>query len=271
MASTYVGTPNYTTSVTIPTDGDLAAAASVNPATQSEADMDYFLLRAIGEQPSSTSSIGLYSVNGADIYIGPISNIIVMENGIYKTLSLGALSLINKAQLGGGLLNYPANTWLYIYAFSNAGIVDFTIVTSPPDGAKLYQQGTDTFKYIGCFKTDGAALVIPFHMQRGIYTYLQSVNGGGGNNTMETIINTSAYVPPTSRSGMFGYYINNSAAAGNFNLITIPGTGGWQGQAPAMTTFQGSVQLAVDDSRNLRYKVSLGTISLGLTVFGFYE
>lgn len=271
MATTYVGTPNYTTSVTIPNDGDLAAAASVNPATQSEADMDYFILRAIGQQPTSTSAIGMYSVDGVNIFITPISNIIVMENGLYKSLSSAASTSIGPAQLGGGLLAYPANTWLYIYTFSNAGVLNFTIVTSPPDGSKLYQQGTDTFKYIGCFKTDGTPNVIPFHMSRGVYTYLTSVNAGGGNNTAETVITTSAYVAPTSRSGLFGYYINNSGAAGTFNLVTIAGTGGWQGQAPAMTTFQGSVQLATDDSRNLKYRVSLGTINLGLNVFGFFE
>ena len=108
-------------------------------------------------------------------------------------------------------------------------------------------------------------------MSRGVYTYLRSVNAGGGNNTAETTITTSAYVSPTSRSGVFGYYVNNSGAAGNFNLISIAGTSGWQGQAPAMTTFQGSVQLATDDSRNLKYRVSLGTINLGLSVFGFFE
>ncbi|RTK98706.1 MAG: hypothetical protein EKK57_11050 [Proteobacteria bacterium] len=271
MASTYTGTPNYTTSIVIPDDGDAAAAASVNPATQSEADMDYFILRAIGQQPTSTSAITLYSIDGSNILVGPISNIIVMENGIYKTLTSAAVTSIGVADLGGGLMAYPANTWLYIYAYSSAGTLKFTIVTTPPDRAKLYQQGTDTYKYIGCFKTDGTPSIIPFYMTRGIYNYLKEIGGGGGNNTMETILTTSTYIPPTSRSGVFNYYADNTGAAGVFNVITIPGTSGWEGLSPAMLGVQGLLELATDETRNLRYKVSLGTITFRLSILGFFE
>ena len=50
MSSTYTGTPNLVTSITIPSDGDAAIANSVNVSSKALFDMQAFLLQTYGQQ-----------------------------------------------------------------------------------------------------------------------------------------------------------------------------------------------------------------------------
>ena len=84
MSHIYTGTPNYTNSITIPDDGDLAASASVGNPTTSEADMDYFILQTIGYLPSTPCSISMYSTDTTSININPVSCVVVTYGGQYR-------------------------------------------------------------------------------------------------------------------------------------------------------------------------------------------
>lgn len=275
MASTYTGTPAFTNSITIPDDGDLAAAATVNNPTRSEADMGLFLLQAIGLAPESTSDIYINSINGTTVNIGPISSIVVNENGNYKFISTVGASVVGVPQVEGGPAQFAANTWYYIYAYSNAGVLNFIIRTVPPDSWKMFALGSDVQRYIGCFKTDGAGppAIIPFFMTRGKYSYLNVQSVGGGNATVESPITISAYVPPTSRQAVLQYEYTNSALPGSFRLLSRAGTTGFliPTRVGPATTDSGTLEMAVDDTQSIRYLVSAGTINITINVLGFYE
>lgn len=275
MSQTYTGTAAYTNTITIPDDGDPAAAASVNNPTKSEADMSMFLLQSIGLMPQSTSAITLISTDGLSVNVGPISSIIVNEIGNYKTIGTAAASSIGVAQVEGAPAQFAPNTWYYIYVLSQLGVLTFTIRTVRPDVWNMFAQGNDIQRYIGSFKTNNDAVphIVPFYMTRGYYTYLESPIAGGGNSLVESVIPTNSLIPPTSRIGRLIYYLFNIGAPANLTLIPSAGLAGYvipsRGGPPGQET--GYIEMFVNSSQNILYKVDNNNLTTFVAVNGYQE
>lgn len=275
MAQTYTGTAAYTNTITIPDDGDPAAAASVNNPAKSEADMNMFLLQSIGLMPQSTSAITLSCINRTSVVVSPISSIIVNDIGNYKTIGTAAVSSVGIAQVEGGPAQFAPNTWYYIYAFSNLGTLNFIIRTVRPDTWNMFALGSDVQRYIGCFRTDGNAVpgIYPFVMSRGNYTYLDKLSAGGGNSTVEATVLTSSYVPPTSRLARLLYYYRNTGLAATFTLYPFTGLTGYviNARVGPDTEENGFVEMPTATNQNIRYVVSANTLAIDIAVNGFHE
>lgn len=274
MAQTYTGTAAYTNTITIPDDGDPAAAASVNNPAKSEADMNMFLLQSIGLMPQSTSAIFLSCVNRTSINIGPISSIIVNEVGNYKTIGTAAVSSVGIAQVEGAPAQFAASTWYYIYAYSNLGVLNFIIRTVRPDVWNMFALGSDVQRYIGCFRTDTNAVpgIVPFVMSRGNYTYLDKLSVGGGSALVETTVLTSSFVPPTSRlARLLCNYTAN--APGSFTIIPFTGLSGYVFNVTPMIPVSDNayIEMPTDTQQNIRYLVSTNQIAVDINVNGFHE
>jgi hypothetical protein len=273
MSQTYTGTAAYTNSITIPDDGDPAAAASVNPASKSEADMNMFLLQSIGLQPESSSDIVISSTDRSTINIGAISSFIVNENGLYKAIGTNGVVTIGIGQVEGGPAQFDPSTWYYIYAFSTLGILTFIIRKVRPDVWRMFALGSDTQRYVGCFRTDSGTPpeILPFVASRGKYSYLDELSAGGGNAIAETLIATNGYIPPTSRCGVFGWKYANAGLASTFNLVPVAGLPGYVFIARQLIDDSGAVELPVDGNQQLRYFVGSADVVLSVYVHGFYE
>lgn len=274
MAQTYTGTAAYTNTITIPDDGDPAAAASVNPASRSEADMNMFLLQSIGLMPETSSDIVLSCVDRNTVNIGPVSSFIISENGLYKSIGTSGISNIGLAEVEGGPAKYDASSWYYIYAYSNLGTLKFIIRKVRPDIWRMFALGSDTQRYIGCFRTDSGApdpKILPFIASRGKYSYLDELVAGGGNAIAETLIATNGYIPPTSRCGVFGWKYANAGLASTFNLVPVAGLPGYVFIARQLIDDSGAVELPVDGNQQLRYFVGSADVVLSVYVHGFYE
>jgi len=270
MATTYIGTPAYTASITIPSDGDLASAASVNNPTKSEADMDYFILQAAGNLTQG-SPISLYSTDLATIDVGPVSLAIVTETGLYTAVSTNAVQNIGVAQLETGV-NYVASTWYYIYIYSVAGVAAFQISTTVPDTFRQYKATSTSHKYIGSFRTNGGGQPIRFYAIRGIYTYLDDVSVSSGNATTETVVATNGYVPPTSRLvNLHLSYDNTAGATSSFQIISTPTTTGVTFVAFASAVSDLTYQFMTYTDQTMRYKVGNASVSLTISVLGYTE
>jgi len=267
---TYIGTPAYTSSITIPSDGDLASAASVNNPTKSEADMDYFILQAVGNITQG-SPITLYSDDLATVNVGPISLAIVTETGLYTAVSTNAIQNIGTAQLETGV-NYVASTWYYIYIYSVAGVAAFQISTTPPDTYRQYKATSTSHKYIGSFKTNGGGQIVRFYAIRGVYQYLDDNAISTGNATTETVVATNAYVPPTSRLvNLHLFYDNIAGATSSYQIITTPTTAGISFVAFGSTISDLAYQFMTYIDQTMRYKVGNTSVSLSISVAGYTE
>jgi len=279
MSTTYVATPNFSTSVTIPSDGDLADVASVNPSTQSLADMDYYLLQSYGAMPDPTSPITIICQDPTSltpISVYPVPFVVVTENGVQKVISTSIISSLSASNLEGGG-SFVANKFYYIYIYSNAGLAAFQISTTYPDKAKLFKLNTNTHKYLGAFATNGAAAIIPFVKTRGVTCLYNQTTNDGGNSTTEAALNSvDQNVPPSSNIVMLRYRAENGGLTdGVFNIISISGTAGFEFVSPVGTT-QGYLQLPAgynypSQTNHMFYKTSSINVNLTINVMGYIE
>jgi len=272
MSQQYIGTPNYTFNVTIPVDGELASAASVNNPTKSEADMDYFLLQSMGLLVQG-SPIKLSSVDGTNIIISALPLMIVNENGLYRNISTSSAVVISRTSLEVGP-NFLANTWYYIYAYSVAGAANFQISVTPPDQNNLYKQGGDSHRYIGSIRTSSLALILKFYSNRGQYTYidtaLQLVNGSS---TTEIGVALNSVVPPTSRlADLHITYTNNPGLDSLFRLFIYPAGNYQQFTAFGNRSNDFTYSMPTNIDQSIRYLVAIpGSVRLTISVIGYKE
>ena len=127
----------------------------------------------------------------------------------------GATIGASKIEGGGNLAN---NSWYYVYAWSNAGSVDYEISLTAPSVSRVRKSGSDDEDlarvYLGCFRTGSAGAPLPVHAVRGRYLYrrsaIASVDGAFGANglravpiatgvTARTDLDLKARVPPHAR------------------------------------------------------------------------
>lgn len=64
-----------------------------------------------------------------------------------------------------------ANTWYYLYVYSNAGVLTVEHSTMEPDASLAFKSGDLARLYIGCFRTNGSGVILRFRAQRGRYLY----------------------------------------------------------------------------------------------------
>jgi len=270
MSQIYIGSPAYTSSITIPNDGDLASAASVNNPTKSEADMDYFLLQSMGLLTQG-ASVKLSSVDGATIVISALPLIVVNENGLYVTISTPSSITISRTSLEVGA-NFVPNTWYYIYAYSIASIANFQISLVPPDTNNLYKQGGDSYRYLGSIRTNGLSQILKVYSNRGKYIYLdtayQLLNGSS---TTELAIPLNTVVPPTTRLVDLHIVYGNNAGDSYFRLFTFPGGQFQQFSAFGSRSNDFSYTMYTNVDQTIRYLVEITNVRLSVSVSGYQE
>lgn len=230
-----------------------------------------FAVDAGGSSSSFTVRIG--AINAVHLYNATASKVLAYGGG-----TIGA----SKIEGGGNLGN---SEWRYVYAWINAGALDFEISTTAPNASRTLKSGDTTRRYLGCFRTTSAGAPIPVRASRGRYVYRRS--GGAvadtrllsaGNATTATAVDCSALVPPHARLVTLHAELLNTAAAINYAHLRTNGDSGADELTIALTnvnnsTATGSYDIETDSSRNVAYYVTnFGSApSLSLWAGGFYE
>ena len=219
--------------------------------------------------------------------IGAISHVQTYRSGTtthkvyaYAGGTIGA----SKIEGGGNLAN---STWYYVYAYDNAGSLDFEISTTVPSANLCIKSGDSTRVYLGCFRTLSTGAPVPMRMARGRYVYrigamdatadLLVLNGLS--DTSYTAVDCSSFIPPHAKLGTFrAKLVSTTGSARNYvyfqtygdantDMIEmhVPGTNGDSSNAV--------FDLEVDSSRRLQYKVTNNTAAPDMYawVHGFYE
>ena len=231
MSTSYVGSPVLSTSITIPVDGDLANANSVNVSAKALADNDYYLMRSLGQIPESTAPIRITSLSPfvGQVTVEPIPFAVVTENGVYKTLSTNAPVTLGSAAIEGGG-NFLPNTIYFIYMYSVAGVANWQLSTTPPDTNRLYKQGGTTHKYIASVPTDGNTPGVPYSLarSRGNTAFIQDVSPQTVNNTTETPLSIVSLIVPRFATKVALYCrVSAPVMVSAFGyIVTIPGSTG---------------------------------------------
>lgn len=164
----YVGTPNLSTSITIPVDGDNANAASVNVSATALQDMTTFLLQEYGQIMQSTAPIRVKQVTNTTMTVGPIPLILVQEVGIWKSLTKGTFTVVTVPTDVEGGATFQKNRTYYLYAYSDAGVIKFQLSLTIPDIFFLYKLGGFTHKFLCSVRSDPSTdNVIPYFSKYG--------------------------------------------------------------------------------------------------------
>lgn len=245
-------------------------------------------LHMVNKLSRSTDSNGRYSarsLNGTTIDLYPISGVEFDYTvlGVKRPLQVtdsSTRSLTNANLSPPG--NFVANTWYYIYAWWFPGNIlikpslSFEISTSPPDSWKLYKTGDTSRKYLFAFRTDGMGNIIPF-IRDGYTTRYLSGNRilTAASAAMDTVVDASAFIPPTSRLGLIRIFADNTALAANTYVYLKP---------DPVTTVDGRLlgipqnfyiddQIWVVSGTNQKYLYSTPVMATKITldVWGFIE
>ncbi len=278
MSTVYTGVPTLTSSITIPADGDLANAASVNVSAKALLDMQTFLFQTFGQDMQSTSPIRCYSVPGStkNITIDPMPLILVNELGTWKTIALLNSTTVGVAQIEGAPGDYSVDTWYYVYIYSVAGLAQVLLSTTPPDIYNLYRTGGQSHKYIASFKTNGTN-VTPFSRYGNSTQYLSNLNVGGSPSLTRVPLLTSSFIPPIPASSM-GRFCKllikptNVGAASSLTLFcnsTIPV--GYEIFVPQNTTTSLCIEMPTDAANNLYYISASSSLTFQAFIVGYTE
>jgi hypothetical protein len=265
-------------------------AAPIATLLQAFADRCEFAKDAVAfTRPSWAES--LYVSSGGTnasftVGIGAISGVVTYRSGTttYTTYSYAGGTIgASKIQGGGNLAN---STWYYVYAYDNAGSLDFEISTTAPNANLCTKNGDSTRTYLGCFRTLSTGAPIPMRMKRGRYIYNCSGSAvadtralNAGTATVNTAVDLAAWVPPhTQVATVRVSVVSTTGAAINYGYIRTEGEGGADEidiPVPSINVMSTSVVLDVitDADQDIAYRVSNNTSAPSLTVYvyGFYE
>lgn len=279
MSSTYSGSPNLVTSITIPSDGDSATANSVNVSSKALFDMQSYLLQTYGQQQQSTSPIKI-AKSGGGMTIYPIPLIIMTEAGVWKSYFKTTSTSAGAAKIEGGGA-FAASTWYYLYAYSNAGSLDFQYSLTPPDSYNLYKNdGTFGFKFLASIWVDSLGQLANLTKYGNIATFtpnVVSLPGSGTATTTETAILLTSVIPPYKTTPtLIKLQVRVTGTTGIMNTIYIKSTAGSTGIPFSLGTSLGytfQIDVLTDTAQKIYWQADFNdaTTIISFNVVGYYE
>ena len=201
----------FGTTCTAPADGDDLTAGSV---TASGVGFQELTNRTRYLKNKETHNGGILwnaeisnASGSTDIIIGPI-----------QTLVLDSASLTKSTTTTLPTSGLAADTWYYLYVYHVAGVIGFEYSTTVPDTARTFKDGTVTYRYLGCFRTDGSSGILPFRALHGRYTFRRSAIAtylivlAAGNSASYADVALSSVMPPHSKIALLHATAYNSTA-----------------------------------------------------------
>lgn len=286
--------PAYSGVVTVPDSGDARTAASVETPFQRLADWSAHACAGVASRLAWADEMSMApggSNSSFSLTIGAIQTIVLLNSGgAYHGYSANAATIgASKIEGGGNLAN---STWYYVYAYDNAGTVDYLISTTAPRASRQYRNSVDgsQYRYLGCFVTNPSGAPLPFRMHRGKYTYRLSGAAVADIRALNTSTTAGAatdvilarggtagqeLIPPHARVARV--QVGATAAGGNalVLLYTKADTTGLTFRhhiGDGLTTYA-ELDIETDSSRTVQYTFALsaGTGNAYIFVAGFYE
>lgn len=234
---------------------------------------------------SGDFSVAGSAANNFTVTLGAINSAVILLGSTYKTFSSsGATPGQTKVEGGGGTLGAVARWW-YVYAYSNAGTLDYEISQTAPHASRKFKSGDFTRLYLGCFPTLSTGVPIPLRAVRGRYVYRSSASAAAdtlvlnaGSATANTAVDCAALVPPHSRLATIRAQLTSTAAAFNYAYLRTEGESGADEHLiplPNLNTADAVyvADIETDADQDIAYRVTnvSSAPSLSLWVAGFYE
>lgn len=207
------------------------------------------------------------------VRVSPIRAALIKDatDGVWRGVSLGAQTL-GLSATAGPLAALAPDTWYYVTLAVEAGVPRLYINVFGPDDSLVWETGSpDTFRYIGCFRTDGSGAPLPMRMHRGRYVYRRSATASSPFQVLSsttpvgyTDISLAALVPPHVRVAILDLNVDAGGGVAYLDLRTKGDTSDVSihvvaGTAAAGGSSHGSVEMETDSARAIQYELALGT------------
>lgn len=232
---------------------------------------------------SGDFSVSGTAPNSFTVTVGAINAAVLLLSSTYKVFaSSGGTPGQTKVEGGGGTLTAAAQWW-YVYAYSNAGTLDYEISTTAPGASRMFKTGDFTRAYLGCFRTLSTGVPITMRASRGRYLYRSGAQAladtrvlDAGVQTVATTVSCASLVPPHARlATLRGHIVPTAAALGTCVVRTTADAGAdsfsWGSPATTGATAAAAWDQELDSSQRLDYVVSSANHPTTIWVQGFYE
>jgi hypothetical protein len=196
--------------------------------------------------------------------VGAINALVLYNGTRYKTFAYaGGTITQTKIEGGGGTLGASAKIW-FVYAFDNAGSLDFQISDTVPAANRRNKNSDTKYVYLGWFCTDSTGAPLPMirrgNTTRFLFGAIASTGAHrvitGGNATSFTAVTVSC-VPTHARLIRLHFELT-PGAAGRAVYYRAGGTSTFHKYFMAQATYAvlGDTSVELDSSRQFEYKVS---------------
>ena len=138
--------------------------------------------------------------NNFTVTIGAISSVFVYDGTGYVPLAYAGGTINQTAvQGGGGTLGAAADTW-YVYVYPSGGAAAFEISQTAPGASKVFKDGDNTRRFIGCFLTNGSGVPQAVRACHGEYVYEAQQNVASSlKATSATAVSLATRIPAHAR------------------------------------------------------------------------
>lgn len=257
--------PSIVTTLPAPNDGDLANSASllqfVTPLVD---DVEAYRLLTYGGGMRRK----VIGQNSTTMTIYPLGAVVVRVGGVWKVYAHTVSTLVDPTALAGGAL--AADTRYWVYAYDNAGALDFTVSTTGPDAGFRYMTGNAAYFLVSTFHTDPGAFLVSYSQNDLQFSF----------STSQPILNAGSSVAPVAiplgvvfpgQATTIGYRAQiNTTAAGRYADII---QGGYVktrliDNGTTDVYMQGNMDISVAGG-TLTYLVSNGAVQLTVYPEGF--
>jgi hypothetical protein len=219
------------------------------------------------------------------VRFSPIEAVVLPDGSgtLYVFESTAAEVTIGLSKVDGSPGNLSNSTWYYVYAYRNAGSLDYLISTTAPDVYLTFRNGAQTHRYIGCFVTDSSGAPIPMRAHKGRYLYRRSALANNQTRALNTStvagsatnLSLAGQVPPHSRLAMVQTQITNSGGASLMLLYTDGDTSDavlrHDNQDGITSTRWSEIETSSAQVLDYTLTISAGTATATLHVAGFSE
>ncbi len=210
MSHTLTETATFTSTVTVPDDGDQRDAASVGAPFQALANRSTYLKQRVDALEADNLDARLDTLESQYIngnLLGPeimyttsATQILVEAQHLFR---IGTAFLYEPGAVTFTPTLYSTSTWHYVYAYNNAGSIAYESSPIAPGSNRIFKGGDATRRYVGSFYVNAANTIRPFRKTGKEYLWQHSATSEnlsvGSAGTTLTAHDFSSFVSPLSR------------------------------------------------------------------------
>ncbi len=263
--------PTITTSLDIPSDGEVANSLSLQLfAEPLNTDVEAFRQLTYGgglrrRVVCTSNTVMTVQPYGGIVVLSSTGEWIVFQ-------AIGSAIPLNPTTLTGGLV---ANTRYWVYIYESGGVAAYTASTTGPDLGLKYKNGDEKYFYLTTFYTDTVGNVFPYVQSDNVYRY-SDVYAAGAANDLQVLSAGAATAPTTVTYGntvpsqssivnLFLVYATTAGALRQFEIDTV-GSSGNQFLGILPNTWTATAQISVSGGTNFSYRWNGNNSTLSISI-----